>query len=240
MTQEANAAIRGAFDGGATSVTVADSHGSMSNMLPDELDPRARLVSGLLRPFSMVEGVTDDMDGLVLIGYHAAAGNFGNLAHTYSGAAFHKITVNGELLGEPTLFAGYAASIGVPLLAVSGDQYLAEEIKSQFPHAKSIIVKQTISSAASNGLSPKHARELIENEVAAAVSKAKNATVDLPIKPPFVTEVQFHKQAMADAVCFMPHVERVDSVLVRFEVDNFRDLIGTVVAMSLIVAGVMS
>ncbi|WP_260013221.1 M55 family metallopeptidase [Sulfitobacter sp. W074] len=31
MTREANAAISGAFDGGATAVTVADSHGPMRN-----------------------------------------------------------------------------------------------------------------------------------------------------------------------------------------------------------------
>src|SRR5207302_4518436 len=43
MTREANAAVAGAFAGGATRVVVNDSHGDMTNLLPDELDPRAEL-----------------------------------------------------------------------------------------------------------------------------------------------------------------------------------------------------
>ncbi|MCY0903124.1 MAG: M55 family metallopeptidase [Firmicutes bacterium] len=45
-TQEANAAVDGAFDAGADSVVVNDSHGRMRNLLYEELDPRAELISG--------------------------------------------------------------------------------------------------------------------------------------------------------------------------------------------------
>src|ERR1035437_10141389 len=41
MTAEANAAVAGAFDGGATSVVVNDSHGPMDNLLGEQLHPRA-------------------------------------------------------------------------------------------------------------------------------------------------------------------------------------------------------
>ena len=54
MDGEANAAIAGAFDGGATEVVVNDSHGSMFNLTPEAIDPRARLVQGR-KPMSMVE-----------------------------------------------------------------------------------------------------------------------------------------------------------------------------------------
>ena len=240
MTEEANAAIRGAFNGGATAVTVADSHGSMRNMLVDQLDPRARIVSGSLRPYSMVEGVTEEHAGLILIGYHAAAGNYGALAHSYSGQAFHKILVNGTLMGEPTVFAGYAASLGVPLLAVSGDQFLAEEIAAQFPSAKSIVVKQSINSAAANSLSPAESCTLIETNVQAAVQGASNAKVEAPITAPFETSVEFHRQSFADAATYLPGVERKDSETVVFTVDNYRDLIGTIAALSLMVSGLMA
>ena len=43
MVEDANAAIRGAFAGGATDVLVNDSHGGQRNLLPEDLDPRARL-----------------------------------------------------------------------------------------------------------------------------------------------------------------------------------------------------
>ncbi len=46
MTGEANAAIDGAFAGGATEVLVNDSHGGMYNLDQAGLDPRAVLLQG--------------------------------------------------------------------------------------------------------------------------------------------------------------------------------------------------
>ena len=57
MEQEVNAAIDGAFAGGATEVTVADSHAMMQNLRADRIDGRARLVQGKPRGLSMVEGL---------------------------------------------------------------------------------------------------------------------------------------------------------------------------------------
>lgn len=45
MAAETNAAIAGAFRAGATDVLVRDSHGSKQNLLPGDLDPRARLLA---------------------------------------------------------------------------------------------------------------------------------------------------------------------------------------------------
>jgi len=46
MTQDINAAIEGALDAGATEFVVNDSHGSMTNILIEELNSKARLISG--------------------------------------------------------------------------------------------------------------------------------------------------------------------------------------------------
>jgi D-amino peptidase len=46
MTEDVNAAIRGAFNAGAASVLVNDAHGPMRNLRPDVLDPRALLIKG--------------------------------------------------------------------------------------------------------------------------------------------------------------------------------------------------
>ena len=40
MTAECNAAIAGCFEAGATDVLVNDSHGTMLNLLQEQLDPR--------------------------------------------------------------------------------------------------------------------------------------------------------------------------------------------------------
>ncbi len=57
MTEEVNAAIDGALDGGATSVVVTDGHNDGRNILIEKLHAPARLNSGSPAPLSMVEGV---------------------------------------------------------------------------------------------------------------------------------------------------------------------------------------
>ena len=59
MTEDINAAIRGAYDAGATEVVVADGHWNGSNILVEELDRRARLNSGSPSPLSMMQGIDE-------------------------------------------------------------------------------------------------------------------------------------------------------------------------------------
>src|SRR5512135_3794063 len=71
MTAETNAAIAGACDAGATGVLVNDSHGDMRNLVLDDLDRRAELITGSLKPLSMVQGVTEQARCALFVGYHA-------------------------------------------------------------------------------------------------------------------------------------------------------------------------
>jgi len=52
MTQDANAAIAGAFDAGASEVVVEENHGveELCDLVLDEIDPRCRVVRGAGRP----------------------------------------------------------------------------------------------------------------------------------------------------------------------------------------------
>ncbi|MFV0384538.1 M55 family metallopeptidase [Paracoccus sp. (in: a-proteobacteria)] len=233
MTEEANAAIVGAFDGGATEVTVADSHGAMRNIIAGQLDPRASLISGKPRPLSMIEGLRQDHDGVVLIGYHAAAGERGVLAHTISGLAFSRIRMNGQIVGEPTLFAGHAAEIGVPLLAASGDDRLCDEIARQFPSAVAICTKSAIGAHASKSLSPQSARDLIGLQVRSAVAQASGRKPEAPCHPPLEVEVGLTRQVFADAASLLPFVTRLDGNSVSFQAQNHAEVIGTLSVLAL-------
>ena len=85
MTEDVNAAIRGAFDAGAEEVIVADGHWNGSNILVEELDPRARLNTGSPSPFSMMQGIDESVAGVMFIGYHARNGSPNAiLDHTWS------------------------------------------------------------------------------------------------------------------------------------------------------------
>ena len=234
MTEEASAAVQGAFDGGATEVVVADSHGPMRNIIADQLDPRALLVSGKPRPLSMAEGLRPDHDGMVLIGYHAAAGEPGVLSHTISGLAFSRIRVNGVIAGEPTLFAGHGAEIGVPLLAASGDDRLCAEIAAQFPAARTIQTKSAFGACAAQSLSPARSRELIRAEVRAAVASARTCPLTPPASPPLEMEVELAKQVFADALAPLPFVSRLDARTIAFRAENHAEAIGALSVFALV------
>src|SRR4051812_37800679 len=158
MTEEANAAIRGAFSGGATEVLVNDSHGTMDNLLHDLLDPRARVVFGAPRPSCMVQGITRDDDLAVFVGYHAAAGADGVLAHTFS-SNFTELRVNGAPMTEAEVNALYAASYGVPVAVVTGDDQICGVATKAFPGVSAVEVKRATGWSATDSLQPQAARE---------------------------------------------------------------------------------
>src|SRR5690625_5012441 len=120
MTNEANAAIKGAVQAGADEIVVNDSHGSMRNICIEMLSEEARLISGSPKRLAMMEGITQDFDAAIFIGYHAKSGSQGILNHTYSGKAIGQVKVNDVEYGEFGLNALIAGEYNVPVVFVSG------------------------------------------------------------------------------------------------------------------------
>src|SRR5512136_1238579 len=59
MMAEVQAAIAGALAGGATQVVVNDSHNNMVNLFIDGLPQNVILVSGLAKPYSMMQEIDE-------------------------------------------------------------------------------------------------------------------------------------------------------------------------------------
>jgi D-amino peptidase len=220
MIGEANAAIAGAFDGGATEVLVNDSHGSMFNLRPSEMDPRARVLQGQ-KAWSMVEGAGPDRGfGVALfVGYHARAGHpRGTIAHTYSGRPTAS-RLNGRLVGESGINAAALGAWGVPVGLVTGDDALAEEVEDWLPWAGRVIVKDAAGGSSAASLHPEAARELICDGAAAAVRAAKVAgkLKLLEVDRPVVIEVEYVNGVTADFAAIVPGATRVGDRGVRFE-----------------------
>src|SRR5437762_47384 len=120
MTAEANAAIDGALEAGANQVLVNDSHWFMRNLLAEELNQAAVLLSGDPKPWSMMEGIDGGFDAAMCIGYHARAGTKNAvLDHTYTDRVL-EARLNGRPVGELALNAALA---GPRTVAFSHDDY---------------------------------------------------------------------------------------------------------------------
>jgi D-amino peptidase len=148
MAEDANAAIRGAFEGGATDVLVNDSHGGQRNLLPEDLDPRARLISHSFKRYGMMEGLDETFDAIIFVGYHAKAdAPRGVFAHTGSGVV-RDLQINGTSVGEGGMNAALAAWYGVPVVAVSGDDVAVAEVTRSVPGIRGAAVKRAINTRA--------------------------------------------------------------------------------------------
>jgi D-amino peptidase len=236
MTAETNAAIAGAFDAGAEAVTVNDSHGTMDNLLHDELDPRARLVFGSPKADCMCEGITADFDLAFFIGYHAAAGAPGVLAHTYS-SHFTGFRLNGAPVSEAEVNALQAAAVGVPVGLLTGDDVICEVAANRFPGAGTVAVKRAAGYAAADSLSPAAAREAIRAAAAQAVTAAGARPVTLPAA--LEVEIDLPHPTAAELAALMPTIERAGDVTVRGRFASPRDLLGFVTVTSLLAANAL-
>jgi len=209
MTAEANAAIEGALEAGATEVVVADSHGHMFNMLPDELHEDALLVRGSPRPLTMMEGLDETFDAAFLVGYHSQAGTpKGILAHTYIGRLVYGVRLNGIAVGEPGFNAAIAGAFGVPLALACGDDTVDAEVGALMPWTERVITKWALSPIAARNLTPKASQKRIHEGAKRALgrlSEMKPWALETPIR----FEVDFFMPIQAYVTADIPGVERV-------------------------------
>ena len=230
QTQEANAAVAGAFDGGATRVMVSDSHGDMGNLIPDLLDPRAEMVIGTPKvPHSMMTGIGPEFACAMFVGYHAGGGTAGAIMdHTYTGT-FFDVRVNGETWNETHLNAALAGTYGVPVALVTGDDKCCEQAVARLPGVRTVAVKQGIGRHVAANLSPVRAREEIRRAAEEAV-RASGSLEPYRPAPPFAMEVDFVSTSTTELAALAPGAERTAPRTLRFETEDFRELMRTFLA----------
>lgn len=234
MAAEANAAIEAAFDLGAREVIVNDSHWLMRNLRAEDLDPRARLITGD-KPLSMTHGVGEGPDGAfdaaLFIGYHAGAGHpTGVIAHTYSSATVLEVRVNGTPHNEAGLNALRLGQFGVPVALVSGDDALAEEVEALLPWAERVVVKRALGYSLADSLSPQEARAAIRRGVRQALENRERLRT-YELEPPIRIEVDFRLPMQADFAAVLPDTERIGGRTVAFTASTADDAYRTFLAV---------
>jgi len=211
MTQDVNAAIRGAYDAGADEVIVADGHWNGSNILIEELDPRAKLNSGSPSPFSMMQGIDESIDGVMFIGYHARNGSPNAvLDHTWSSKTVANVWLNDILTGEYGLNAAVAGHFGVPVIMASGDQTACAQVTELLGDVETAVVKQAYERFAAECLAPQVAQEMIGLSAERAVERLSQGDTPDPfvLDMPITVTVEFFSSDMADRATRIPFTKR--------------------------------
>ncbi|MBT2228534.1 M55 family metallopeptidase [Nonomuraea sp. NEAU-A123] len=242
MTAEANAAVAGAFDGGATSVVVNDSHGPADNLLGEQLDRRADYVVGDPKPLDMVQEVTPQTGVVLFVGYHAGAADpAGVLAHTYSGGGFADVRLNGRSIGEAELNALVAAAMGVPVGLVTGDDVICAVAEKAFPGVVTVPVKTALGRTAARSKHPAVAREAIAAGAARAVASAISGAIrPVTIPDELAIEAELRPNGAAEMAALVPGTERTGARTVRFQATSPRTALDVLIVWSALTSHYLS
>ena len=241
MTAEADAAVKGAFDAGASAVLVNDSHGDMRNLVLEDLDPRAELISGSLKPLSMVQGVAASHACALFVGYHAGAGSRGGiLDHTYYGRVVARCRVGGRDWNETALNAAVCGALGVPVALVTGDATACAQARELLGDVDVVVVKDAITRYAARAMHPSAACAKIRAAAAAAVrGAAAGARRPFAPPPPHALEIDFVNAACADAAELVPGTRRVDGLTCAYRADDAATLIQVIQAWTILAGSTM-
>jgi len=211
MAGDLNAAIEGALAAGVKEVVVSDAHGGMRNLPPEDVNEAAYLIRGSPKPDSMMEGIEDGRyDAALFVGYHSMAGTEkGILAHTIAGSTVDAVIINGRETGEFGMNAALAGWHGIPAVFLAGDAAACAEAENFVPGISTAPVKWATGRFSAKCLHPNKSRALIKQ-------KAKEALENLGtvspywINEPVEVKMRWVTPSMADVVCVLPYMSRVD------------------------------
>jgi D-amino peptidase len=234
FTSDVNACVAGLHAGGATDVLVNEAHSSQRNILLEDLDIRARMLTGRHKPLSMMQGIDSGVDGVVFLGYHTGAGVEGVLSHTYLPNQITGVWLDGVHASEGRLHAALAAEHGAPVLLVTGDDLTCEDAGSYAPDARTVAVKECVSRYAAICRPPTVTAAAIEETARVAMARAGRFTGSISGHR---IEVEFDAAHLAAAAAVVPTVEQLDVRRVGFDAASMTDAMKAFKVVTAIVSG---
>lgn len=219
MTEEVNAAIRGALAAEASEITVADSHAHMQNIIVEELNPAAKLVRGGPRPLCMMEGIDRSFDAVLFIGGHARTGTRYAVREHSFGHDYLNIWVNDVLVNEFIFNSMIAGYFDVPVVLATGDQAFTDQMREFLPDIETVAVMKGVGQGAVT-IHPSKSRALIEKKTAEALNRLSSFK-PIKLSSPYELKIEFAHVHLAELVSWIPGVRWEDDRTVSFTTEEF-------------------
>lgn len=215
---------------GVEQVVVADSHGPMVNLHPEQMPRGVSVVRGSLRPLAMTAG-SSGCDFAVFVGYHAKPDvPNATFDHTMSSRTIRRLTVNGAAVSEFTLNAACLGEAGIPVVMVAGDKALLDgDVAEQAPWATRVALKESMGRYSAKSPSMQEVDEALRKGAGEAVSAYAAGSARLfKLSTPAEVEITFHYTSLADAAALFPESVRVGGSAVRFQAKTMTDAMKSV------------
>ncbi len=224
MTNEVKAACHGAYKAGATEIYVKDAHDFARNLDMNELPEYVRLQRGWAGdPMCMVSGMDDSFDAALFVGYHSRAGSSESpLAHTLS-TEIEYIKIN-EIYASEFLINAYAAALyNVPVIFVSGDKGLVDEVNGTNSHIATLAVKEGNGKCTVSIHPQKAIKETKDIIAATLISDYSSCKIELPQF--FHVKVAYQKHELAYRNSFYPGAKLTDSKVIEYKSDDYYEVL---------------
>lgn len=226
MTEEVRVACETAVLNGATEIVIKDAHGEGKNLFVEQLPECVKVISGWSNhPYSMVEGLDETFDGIIFMGYHSPAlSNTSPLAHTLEPRKIRGIYLNDKPASELTLFSLVAKSIGVPIIAITGDGGIIRESKYMDSAIPTVATQEGFGGAMIS-VHPALTLKRIAHAVEEGMQKIKNEKVVFEMSEPFNIKVMFKRHQDAYKYSFYPQAKQLDEVTISLTSERYVDLL---------------
>lgn len=224
MTREVNAACKGAISAGVKEIMVKDAHDSGRNLNHEKLPHITKLIrswaGGL---YSMVQELDSSFDALLYVGYHSPAGSNKNpLAHTMN-TSYDRITINDKVASEFLIHSYIAAYHNVPVVFLSGDKGLCDEVIELNNKIRTVSVKEGKGNSTIN-IHPDLSLKLIEEGVKEALTdNLDNCLIQLPSE--FNVEIRYKWHHHAYKASHYPSAKLEDEHTVSFHATDYIEVL---------------
>lgn len=224
MNKEVKAACNGAISAGAKEILVKDGHDTAANLEHSLLPEEVTLHRGWQEdPMSMMSALDSSFDAALFIGYHSRGGsNRSPISHTLM-PYIETIKINGVFASEFLINVYTAALYDVPVLFVSGDKGLCEDVNNVNSNIVTLAVKEGIGGATIN----MHPNKAIR-EIEALVYKALNSDLNLckiDLPKTFNVEISYKDFKKAYRNSFYKGAKLINEKTISFETDDYYEVL---------------
>jgi D-amino peptidase len=143
------------------------------------------------------------------------------LEHTMSSMAWQNCWINGKKSGEVAIDAAIAGEQGKPVILVTGDNRVCSEAKEWLPDVTTAVVKEALSCEGAIHLPRGKAYQLIRQQAAAAVSKARTkAFQPLEVGHPVTLRIELVERGKTPQAIARPEVRLIDGRTYEITADS--------------------
>lgn len=224
MTEDINACVNAAKEAGVEKIYVRDCHGSSNTVIYERLSENADYyICGYMGEERYIG--MEDCDAVILLGYHAMAGTHGAvLEHTFNSKRVQNYWLNGIKSGEARFDAIAAGDMGKPVIMVSGDDKLCDEVRAFLPKAVTCAVKQGVTWNGAMLLPKKKAHARIAECTKEAIRRFKEIP-PYTMDKPYTLRVELVERADLPYVAGDPRKEIIDGRIYEVTADNIPDIL---------------